>query len=372
MKGIERCRTMWIWLSQSFRYYNTFVTESVLCPSLQSGFFVLHHRLDSLYWTQSAWESMIVNNSFNAYILPSSHLTSRLFLYIIHSQTRPRNSKEPRRPKTSRIRLPQHSFLAYKPFTPTTYIMSRYGTHLSAPGMSSGRSRGSSLGQGGFSYTTQTTTTQTMTVNSNGHSGNRTYSDLNGGLTCPNGHLCTISEDGYDSDSCDSDSSDDTVVGRFSNMRLGGRTDSELGIRGPRLIELSDSRSRTSHRPSESSRVSHRPSESSRTSHRPAESHYSTARPTDSHRRSTITSSRPAESRTYGAGKEVTVYAEPSSNGKVSTDKTKPSRRDSKAMRGIKALVKHIWSVGKSRTWLKERQVIENDFRQIDIWWKGV
>ena len=55
-----------------------------------------------------------------------------------------------------------------------------------------------------------------------------------------------------------------------------------------------------------------------------------------------MTSTRPSESRTYGAGKEVTVYAEPSKKDKGSNDKTKPRKGDSMALRGIKALVKHI------------------------------
>ena len=97
-----------------------------------------------------------------------------------------------------------------------------------------------------------------------------------------------------------------------------------------------------SSRPSESHytgssrpRDSHHPD--SRTSHRPSESHYVSAKPRDSHRRSTVTSSRPSDSHTYGAGKEITVYAEPSSR-----DSTKSSRRDSKAVKGIKSLVKHV------------------------------
>ena len=297
--------------------------------------------------------------------------------------------------------------------------MSRYNTQLIVPGMSSGRSRGSSLGQGGFSSTTQTTTVKITTTNTIHHSGNRTnypneYSHFTGGSSCAHEHPCTIDEEDYDSDS-----SDDTVVGRFSNMRLGGRTDSESTIRGPRVIELSDSRSRTSSRPSGShystssrttdshhptSRTSHRPSEShystsrptdshrrstqtssrpseshysssarptdsrrritqassrppeshhqssrptdsyqpsSRTSHRSSESRYQSSRPTESHRRSTLSSYRPSESRIYEEDREVTVYAEPSSNGKGSTDKTKSSGRGSKALKGIKALVKH-------------------------------
>ena len=272
--------------------------------------------------------------------------------------------------------------------------MSRYSTNSAAPGMSSGRSRGSSLGQGGFSYTSETTTVQTTTTNTIHHHSGRTsnpndYTRSRGVATCSQGivncrsrHLTAIDEDDYDSDS-----SDDTIVGRVSNMRLLGRTDSESTARGPRVIEISDSRSRisarpsgpshystsrpadshrrstlTSSRPSEShyssstrptdsrrrsTQVSTRPSESrystssrptdsyqpsSRTSHRPSESRYSTSRPADSHRRSTITSSRPSESQTYGAGKEVTVY------GKGPTDNTKPS----KALSVIKSLVKHI------------------------------
>ena len=55
-----------------------------------------------------------------------------------------------------------------------------------------------------------------------------------------------------------------------------------------------------------------------------------------------MTSARASESSTYGAGKEVAIYTEPSSSGKGSNDKSKSSRRDSKAMKGIKALVKHI------------------------------
>ena len=238
--------------------------------------------------------------------------------------------------------------------------MSRYNTQSIAPGMSSGRSRGSSLGQGGFSATTQTTTVKTTTTNTIHHSGNGThypdeYSHYDGGSSCAHGHLCMIDEEDYDSDD-----SDYTVVGRVSNLRLGDRT---------------DSRSRTSSRPSgshysTSSRTtdSHHPT--SRTSHRPSESHYQSSRPAESHRRSTLSSSRPSESRTYGAGKEVTVYAEPSSREKGSTDKTKSSRRDSKALKGIKALVKHIWSVGKSRMGLKEWWVIGEEFKKVNIRWK--
>ena len=283
--------------------------------------------------------------------------------------------------------------------------MSRYNTQSIAPGMSSGRSRGSSLGQGGFSATTQTTTVKTTTTNTIHHSGNGThypdeYSHYDGGSSCAHGHLCMIDEEDYDSDD-----SDYTVVGRVSNLRLSDRTDSRSrassrpsGSHYSTSSRTTDSHhptSRTSHRPSgshystsrptdshrRSTQTSSRPSEShysssarpndsrlritqgssrpseshyqssrptdsyqpsSRTSHRPSESHYQSSRPAESHRRSTLSSSRPSESRTYGAGKEVTVFAEPSSREKGSTDKTKSSRRDSKAMKGIKSLVKHI------------------------------
>ena len=298
--------------------------------------------------------------------------------------------------------------------------MSRYNTQLIAPGMSSGRSRGSSLVQGGFSSTTQTTTVRITTTDTIHHSGSRTnypteYTPFIGGSSCAHEHHCTIDEEDYDSDS-----SDYTVVGRISNMRLGGRTDSESTVRRPRVIELSDSRSRSSSRPSGShystssrttdshhptSRTSHHPSKSrhstsrptdshrrstqtssrpseshysssatptdsrrrttkassrspesqyqssrptgsyqpsSRTSHRPSESHYQSSRPTDSHRRSTLSSYRSSEPRIYEEDRQVTVYGEPSSNEKGSTDKAKSSRRESKALKGIKALVKHV------------------------------
>lgn len=355
--------------------------------------------------------------------------------------------------------------------------MSRYNKQLIAPGMSSGRSRGSSLVQGGFSSTTQTTTVRITTTNTIHHSGSRTnypteYTPFIGGSSCAHEHPCLIDEEDYDSDS-----SDYTVVGRFSNIRLGGRTDSESTVRGPRVIELSDSRSRTSSRPSGShystssrttdshhptSRTSHHPSESrhstsrptdshrrstqtssrptSRPSHHPSQSRHSTSRPTDSHRRSTQTSSRPSEShysssatptdsrrrttqassrspesqyqssrptgsyqpssrtshrpsesrhqssrpteshrrstlssyrpsqpRIYEEDREVTVYGEPSSNEKGSTDKAKSSRRESKALKGIKALVKHVWSVGKWIMGSKERWVIGKEFKKVCI-----
>ena len=193
--------------------------------------------------------------------------------------------------------------------------MSRYSNQSCAPGMSSGRSRGSSLGQGGFSYTTQTKTVETTTTNTVHHPSDRSnyideYTYIDGGSSGAHGHLCMIDEEDYDSDS-----SDDTIVGHVSNMRLGGRTDSESTVRGPRLLELPDSRSRTSSRPSgshyssssrptdshrQSTRGSSRPTDSHRrstqTSSRPSESHYSTSRPAVSHRRSTLTSTRASES----------------------------------------------------------------------------
>ena len=365
---------MWFWLSQSFRYYNTFSTDSVLCSLLlQTQSFVLYRSLDSLYWTQSAWKYEVVK--FLQYLYKASpHRDSRLFLYIIHSQTRSQDPNEPRRPESSRTRLHQHIWL-YESITSTTYIMSRYNTQLIAPGMSSGRSRGSSLGQGGFSSTTQTTTVKITTTNTIHHSGNRIdysneYTHFSGGSSSAHGHLCMRYEEDYNSDS-----SDNTVVGRFSNMRLGGRTDSESTIRGPRVIELLDSRSRTSSRPSgshysTSSRTTNSNHPTSRTSLHPSESHYSTSRPTDSHRRSTLSSYRPSEPRIYEEDRQVAVYAEPSSNEKGSTDKTKSSRRDSKALKGIKALVKHIWSVGKLIMGSKERWVIGEEFKKVCIWWE--
>lgn len=188
--------------------------------------------------------------------------------------------------------------------------MSRYNTQLIAPGISLGRSRGSSLDQGGFSSTTQTTTVKTMTTNTIHYSGNRTnypneYTHFNGGSSCAHGHLYMIYEEDYDLDF-----SDYIVIGRFSNIRLGDRTNLESGIRGPRVIELLDSPSRISSHPSESYySTSLRTTDSyyptSRTSHYSSESHYLTSRPTDSYRRSIQTSSRSSESH-YSSSTKVT------------------------------------------------------------------
>ena len=370
-------------------------------------------------------------------------------------------SQGPQRQETSLIRPPQHISI-YERITPTTYAMSC----CARP-------------------TIHHTTIQTVTINQinlNGLPCHAMCPSCGGMIVdaprmpaplmpAPRMPRGVITEEDYsvitDADykkmiaqaDYDSDFSDGTVVGRMSNMRLGGRPDSQSTARGPRLLELPDSRSgtssrssrsqqstssrtdsqstvrgprllelpdsrsgtssrssrsqqstssrttsshrsstressrhseshhsssrptdshrrstqassrpsesrysqepssRSSHRPSESrysqepsSRSSHRPSDSrysqepsSRSSHRPAESHYAKPRPTDARdRHSTMTSTRPSESRTYGAGKEVAVYAAPSSNDKGSTEKTKSKRSDSKSLKAVKHLVKFM------------------------------
>lgn len=248
--------------------------------------------------------------------------------------------------------------------------------------------------QGGFNHTHVQMTNVTV-INNHNHHGSGGYCPAHNPhpVCCHRPHGVIGPEDW----SYDSDSSDDTVVGNFANMRVGGPTDSQSTVRKPqpRAIEMPDSRSRASSRPSgaqysthsrandsrpstredsrrtesrhsnsrpaeshrRSTQSSSRPSESryltasahrdshepsSRTSHRPSESHYAVARRTDSHRGGTATSTRPSDSRTYGAGKEVTVYAEPSSKDKRSSDKSKSDRRESKSVKAVKALVKHI------------------------------
>ena len=272
--------------------------------------------------------------------------------------------------------------------------MSRPYTQSYAPGMSSGRSRGSSLGNGGgYSYTSHTTTINHVDASGRMTQFRDEYTHVNGGSPSSRGHLCTLrEEDDY------SDSSDEDVGGRFSRMRLADRSDvsraSDCTIRGPRVITLSDedvdrtlsrcSRARASSRPAESSyshsRTSSRPTEShysssrtdshrhsTRPSSRPAESHYSSSRPSsrpaESHRPSTRTtttgshrpgtrtssrpaeshysSSRPAESHSMRPGQELVVYEQPVSRDSGSGTKDKKKAR-SKTLNGIKALVRNI------------------------------
>ena len=325
------------------------MADSVLSPLCQAQFLVLDTKRLRIYGD---------GNFSTALIYPHPISVTSFFLHIIHTSTRPQNQKNHEDQRTSRFRLQQHIFLSKR--VTLTIDMSRHNTQ-----MSSGRSRGSSLnysGHGGVSYTKETTTINTIDRSGkvthyrnekehvrSGSSSAHKPSQMHSSSSRAQRPLRAISEDDYDSDS--STSSDDTIVGNFSNMRLGGRTDSESTIRGPRIMELSDGHvnrltsnshsSRASSRPSESHYLSssRRPTDShhgsSHVSSRSSGSHYSSSRPSESHRRSTMSSSRPSDSHTYGAGKEVAVYEKPS-------DKGKSSRRESKVSKGIQHMVKYF------------------------------
>ena len=204
----------------------------------------------------------------------------------------------------------------------------------------SGRSRASTTGSGGFSYTNQTTTISTVDPSGNMTHVHSSYTHLNGGRSSARPPLRSIRED--DDDDSDEDSCDEEL-GRFSG----------LSIENPRIMEITDahfnqsmsrssSGSRTlSSRPSES----HRSSSSSRTitdsrvpssrriTSRPADSHYSSSRPSESHRSSssrTITDSRVPSSRLITSRPAESHYGSSRADSRRPTESSRYSSSESR------------------------------------------